>query len=183
MRDINIYALDSQLNMIAILKPTNIQWSRKYYENGYFSILLPLEQYSKEIAYIYTPDRPETGRVTQINYISEGDYTFEESVYYCSGEMLKKVFNDSDLLEFALDKLLYMTKEELIERYKKNKISEQDLEDIKRCCDNFKSYCSSRFCDNCDIHKFKKENGLNGLGLGTEICMLIYGYLFEKEGE
>ncbi len=53
MRDINIYALDNQLNMIAILKPTNIQWSRKYYENGYFSILLPLEQYSKEIAYIY----------------------------------------------------------------------------------------------------------------------------------
>ena len=39
MRDINIYALDNQLNMIAILKPTNIQWSRKYYENGYFSIL------------------------------------------------------------------------------------------------------------------------------------------------
>ena len=124
------------------------------------------------------------GKELTIYYISEdGDYTFDEANYYCSEEMLKKVFNDSDLLEFALDKLLYMTKEELIERYKKSKISEQDLEDIKRCCDNFKSYCSSRFCDNCDIHKFKKENGLNGLGLGTEICMLIYGYLFEKEGE
>ena len=124
------------------------------------------------------------GKELTIDFISEeGNYGFEESGYVCSEEMLKKVFNDSDLLEFALDKLLYMTKEELIERYKENKISEQDLEDIKRCCDNFKSYCSSRFCDNCDIHKFKKENGLNGLGLGTEICMLIYGYLFEKEGE
>ena len=124
------------------------------------------------------------GKELTIYYISEdGDYTFDEANYYCSEEILEKVFSDGDLLEFALDKLLYMTKEELIERYKKNKISEQDLEDIKRCCDNFKSYCSSRFCDNCDIHKLKKENGLNGLGLGTEICMLIYGYLFEKEGE
>ena len=90
MRDINIYALDNQLNMIAILKPTNIQWSRKYYENGYFSILLPLEQYSKEIAYIYTPDRPETGRVTQINYISE-NHSFYVSI---SGWFLERDLND-----------------------------------------------------------------------------------------
>ena len=33
------------------------------------------------------------GKELTINYISEGDYTFEESVYYCSGEMLEKVFN------------------------------------------------------------------------------------------
>ena len=32
------------------------------------------------------------GKELTINYISEGDYTFEESVYYCSGEMLEKVF-------------------------------------------------------------------------------------------
>lgn len=90
MKDINIYALDNQLNMVAILKPTNIQWTRKYYDNGYFSLLLPLEQYSKDIAFIYTPDRPETGRVTQINYISEG-HSFYVSI---SGWFLEKDLND-----------------------------------------------------------------------------------------
>ena len=123
------------------------------------------------------------GKELTIDRISrQGNYILKEGRFYYSEEMLEKINDTDDLLEFALEKL-NMTKEELRREYKKNKISEQDLEDIKRCCDNFKSYCSSRFCDNCDIHKFKKENGLNGLGLGTEICMLIYGYLFEKEGE
>ena len=118
------------------------------------------------------------GKELTINYISEGDYTFEESVYYCSEEMLKKVFNDGDLLEFALDKLLYMTKEELIEKYKENKIDKQELEDMKKRCNDFENYCSSRCCDDCDINKFQKRNGLNRLG--TRNCMLIYEYLFKK---
>ena len=123
------------------------------------------------------------GKELTIDFISEeGNYGFEESGYVCSEEMLKKVFNDSDLLEFALDKLLYMTKEELIERYKENKIDKQDLEDMIKRSKDFENYCSSRCCDDCDINKFQKRNGLNRLG--TRNCMLIYEYLFsEKEGE
>ena len=49
----------------------------------------------------------------------QGNYTFEESNYYCSEEMLEKLFNDSDLLKFALDKF-NITKEELIKEYKED---------------------------------------------------------------
>ena len=112
------------------------------------------------------------GKELTIDFISEeGNYGFEESGYVCSAEMLKKVFNDSDLLEFALDKLLYMTKEELIERYKKSKISEQDLEDMKKRCKDFGNYCNYRCCDTCDVYKFKKRNNMKELG--TRNCMLI----------
>ena len=58
------------------------------------------------------------GKELTVYYISpQGNYTFEESNYYCSEEMLEKLFNDSDLLKFALDKF-NITKEELIKEYK-----------------------------------------------------------------
>ena len=120
------------------------------------------------------------GKELTIYYISEdGDYTFDEANYYCSEEMLEKVFSDGDLLEFALDKLLYMTKEELIERYKENKIDKQDLEDMIKRSKDFKSYCdNNKFCIDCDVHKFQKRHGLDGLD--TKNCMLVYEYLFKK---
>ena len=119
------------------------------------------------------------GKELTIDFISEeGNYGFEESSYVCSEEMLKKVFNDSDLLEFALDKLLYMTKEELIEKYKENNIDKQELEDMKKRCKDFGNYCNYRCCDTCDVYKFKKRNNMKELG--TRNCMLIYEYLFKK---
>lgn len=122
------------------------------------------------------------GKELTIDFISEkGNYGFEESGYVCSEEMLKKVFNDSDLLEFALDKLLDMTKEELIEKYKENNIDKQELEDMKKRCKDFENYCNYRCCDTCDVYKFKKRNNMKELG--TRNCMLIYEYLFKKEGE
>ena len=119
------------------------------------------------------------GKELTIDFISEeGNYGFEESGYVCSEEMLKKVFNDSDLLEFALDKLLYMTKEELIERYKENKIDKQDLEDMIKRSKDFENYCDGRFCNDCIVYKFQKREGLGRLS--TKNCMLVYEYLFKK---
>ena len=70
-----------------------------------------------------------------IDYVSDdGDYTFEEGNYYCSEEMLEKVFSDGDLLEFALGKLNIAKEElekELREEYEKNKIDKQVGEHIK----------------------------------------------------
>ena len=116
------------------------------------------------------------GKELTIDFISEeGNYGFEESSYVCSEEMLKKVFNDSDLLEFALDKLLDMTKEELIEKYKENKIDKQELEDMKERYNDLESYCSKTECNNCDVYKFKKRHGI-----GAGNCILVYEYLFKK---
>ena len=121
------------------------------------------------------------GKEVTIDGISkQGNYTLEESCYYYSEEMLEKVNDTDDLLEFALSKL-NMTKEELRREYKKNKISEQIIEDIEKRCKDFENYCSSRGCGDCDIEKFIKRNNMKDTG--TRRCMLIYEHLFEKEGE
>ena len=121
------------------------------------------------------------GKEATIDGISkQGNYTLEESCYFYSEEMLEKVNDTDDLLEFALGKL-NMTKEELRREYEKNKIGEQIVEDIEKRCKDFENYCSSRGCGDCDIEKFIKRNNMKDTG--TRRCMLIYEYLFEKEGE
>ena len=123
------------------------------------------------------------GKELTIDRISrQGNYILKEGRFYYSEEMLEKVNDTDDLLEFALSKL-NMTKEELRREHKKNKINEQELEDIKRCCDNFGRYCNRNCCNTCAISEFKRQNSLNEFELGRESCILIYKYLFEKEGE
>ena len=121
------------------------------------------------------------GKELTIDRISrQGNYILKEGRFYYSEEMLEKVTDTDDLLEFALGKL-NMTKEELRREYEKNKISEQIVEDVIKRCEDFESYCSSRGCGDCDIEKFIKRNNMKDTG--TRRCMLIYEYLFEKEGE
>ena len=119
------------------------------------------------------------GKELTIDYIDkDGDYTFEEGNYYCSEEMLEKVFSDGDLLEFALGKLNIAKEElekELREEYKKNKIDKQDLEDMKKRYNDLESHCSKTECSTCDVYKFKKRNGI-----GAGNCILVYEYLFNK---
>lgn len=74
LKGLSIIALGKDYELISILSYTNLQWNRKYYEPGTFSIEIPLEQYSSEYKYIYTNDRPEMGVITQINYIAKADY-------------------------------------------------------------------------------------------------------------
>ena len=106
----------------------------------------------------------------------KGNYEIEESYFFLSDEMLEKVDDDNtdNLLEFALDKF-GISKEELEEEYKKNKIKEQELEDMKKRCNDFESYCSKTECNTCEVYKFKKRNGI-----GAGNCILVYEYLFNK---
>lgn len=121
------------------------------------------------------------GKELTIDRISrQGNYILKEGRYYYSEEMLEKVTDTDDLLEFALEKL-NMTKDELEEEYEKNKIGEQIVEDVEKRCKDFESYCSSRGCGDCDIEKFIKRNNMKDTG--TRCCMLIYEHLFKKEGE
>ena len=121
------------------------------------------------------------GKELTIDRISrQGNYILKEGRFYYSEEMLEKINDTDDLLEFALSKL-NMTKEELRREYKKNKTEKQIVEDVIKRCEDFESYCSSRGCGDCDIEKFIKRNNMKDTG--TRRCMLIYEYLFEKEGE
>ena len=121
------------------------------------------------------------GKELTIDRISrQGNYILKEGRCYYSEEMLEKVNDTDDLLEFALGKL-NMTKEELRREYENSKTEKQIVEDVIKRCEDFESYCSSRGCGDCDIEKFIKRNNMKDTG--TRRCMLIYEYLFEKEGE
>ena len=121
------------------------------------------------------------GKELTIDRISQqGNYILKEGRFYYSEEMLEKVNDTDDLLEFALGKL-NMTKEELRREHKKSKTEKQIVEDVRKRCEDFESYCSSRGCGDCDIEKFIKRNNMKDTG--TRRCMLIYEHLFKKEGE
>ena len=121
------------------------------------------------------------GKELTIDRISrQGNYILKEGRFYYSEEMLEKINDTDDLLEFALNKF-NMTKEELRREYENSKTEKQIVEDVIKRCEDFESYCSSRGCGDCDIEKFIKRNNMKDTG--TRRCMLIYEYLFEKEGE
>ena len=125
------------------------------------------------------------GKELTIDYIDkDDDYTFEEGNYYCSEEMLEKVFSDGDLLEFALGKLNIAKEElekELREEYEKNKTEKQIVENISKRYRDFENYCNGKCCDDCDVEKFLKRNNMKEVSAGN--CILIYEHLFNKEGE
>ena len=111
----------------------------------------------------------------------QGNYILNDGrTLYYSEEVLEKVNDTDDLLEFALDKL-NMTKEELRREYENSKTEKQIVEDVIKRCEDFESYCSSRGCGDCDVEKFIKRNNMKDTG--TRRCMLIYEHLFKKEGE
>ena len=121
------------------------------------------------------------GKELTIDRISrQGNYILKEGRFYYSEEMLEKINDTDDLLEFALNKF-NMTKEELRREYENSKTEKQIVEDVIKRCEDFENYCSSRGCGDCDIEKFIKRNNMKDTG--TRRCMLIYEYLFEKEGE
>ncbi len=88
MSAFNVIALDKNFQIVSLIRFTNLQWNRKYYEMGSFSIGIPLEQYSPDIKYIYTKDRPEMGKVTQRNYAEQLGYSYMQlSGYFLEKEL------------------------------------------------------------------------------------------------
>ncbi len=64
-------ALDANYQIVSLLVFSNLQWNRKYHEAGTFSMQIPLWLYSPSMMYIYTKDRKELGRISQVNYIDD----------------------------------------------------------------------------------------------------------------
>lgn len=87
-----LIALDKEFNMITPLAPINVQWNRKYHEPGSFSIQLPLDQYSADMKYLYTKDRPEVGKITQKNYAEKNGFAYMQlSGYFLENELNRHV--------------------------------------------------------------------------------------------
>lgn len=80
----DLYALDSSFQLVSIGIPyDNLQWSRRYYESGFFMVQLPLRVYDPSWDYIGTKDRPELGMIQQRQYSGEGDVQVLLSGFFC----------------------------------------------------------------------------------------------------
>ena len=64
------------------LKYFDLVWDRKYYESGQFSVQVMASDYSADMAYIYTNDRPELGVVQCVEYSDEGHMVSISGYFY-----------------------------------------------------------------------------------------------------
>lgn len=85
-----LLALDENFNPIRYLNYINLQWDRAYYECGTFSVRLSASEYSSDIAYLYTKDRPETGIAQKVLY----ETTIKGAFVQISGFFLEHILND-----------------------------------------------------------------------------------------
>lgn len=70
------------------LKYFDLLWHRKYYETGQFSVQIKAGDYSPDMAYLYTKDRPELG------IIQCRQYTDDDSMVVLSGFFYERKLSD-----------------------------------------------------------------------------------------
>lgn len=84
-----LIGLNSSFQTVKTLRCVNIQWNRRYYEAGDFSIQLCAHDWDAAIAYIYTSARPETGTVEKV----ETEHTVKGDFVHVSGYFLEGMLN------------------------------------------------------------------------------------------
>lgn len=85
-----LLALDASFHPVGYLPCLNIQWDRKYYEVGQFSVQVAAGAYTPAMAYLYTPDRPETGIIQKVELTE----TIKGHFVQLSGFFLEAIPND-----------------------------------------------------------------------------------------
>lgn len=85
-----LLALDSGFQPVSYLPYFNLQWDREYYEIGQFSVQIAAAAYKSEMAYLYTPDRPETGIIQKVELTE----TIKGRFVQLSGYFLEAILND-----------------------------------------------------------------------------------------
>lgn len=84
-------ALDSRFQtLVEHLPYFNLQWTREYYTVGQFSVQIAAAAYMPQMAYLYTPDRPETGIIQKVELTE----TIKGRFIQLSGYFLEAILND-----------------------------------------------------------------------------------------
>ena len=86
----HLLALDAAFQPVAYLPYFNLQWTREYYQPGQFSVQIAAADYLPAMAYLYTPDRPETGIVQKVELTE----TVKGRFVQLSGYFLEAFLND-----------------------------------------------------------------------------------------
>lgn len=80
----DIYALDAHYNVISVGIPyVNLQWTRRYYDFGEFTVQVALENYDPNWAFIGTPERPELGMVQKVFQTGSESVNVQISGFFC----------------------------------------------------------------------------------------------------
>ena len=95
-----LLALDKDFQPVGYLIPLNLQWTREYYTIGQFSIQVAAEGYTPDMAYLYRPDRPETGIIQKVQlteslkgrFVQLSGYTYTNFAQYMDYEALAKKY-------------------------------------------------------------------------------------------
>ena len=85
-----LLALDAEFQPVAYLPYLNLQWSREYYKVGQFSVRVGVSEYDPTMAYLYSPDRPETGIIQKVELTE----TVKGRFVQLSGCFLEAILND-----------------------------------------------------------------------------------------
>ena len=75
---------------MGFLVPLTLQWTREYYTIGQFSVQIEAGGYDAAMAYLYRPDRPETGIIQKVQRTESIKGRFVQ----LSGYFLEAVLND-----------------------------------------------------------------------------------------
>ena len=86
----NLALMDKDFNIIKYFKYINLQWIRRYYEPGEFSVQLPASEYMADAVYLFTKDRPELGLVQKRQY-ADG---YDGEIIQLSGYFFEYKLND-----------------------------------------------------------------------------------------
>ena len=85
-----LLALDAGFQPVAYLPYFNLQWTREYYQPGQFSVQIAAADFQPDMAYLYTPDRPETGIIQKVELTE----TIKGRFVQLSGYFLEAILND-----------------------------------------------------------------------------------------
>lgn len=74
----------------------DLMWNRKYYETGNFSVQICAADYSPDMAYIYTEERPELGMVQCVEFSDSDNMVVLSGLFYerkLADKIVYPVFN------------------------------------------------------------------------------------------
>lgn len=79
-----VFALDKDYRLIAVAIPyTNLQWNRRYYDFGDFTMEVTLSSYDPNWAFIGTSERPELGMIQKVRKSGDDDIRVTVSGFFC----------------------------------------------------------------------------------------------------
>lgn len=102
---LEVFAADAAMNRLTGPIPyTSLEWDRKYYEPGQFTMQVPQGVFSPEWAYVCCSTRPEVGIVQKVEHSDGAGAYYGADVVTVSGFFLEETLNNLVFLveEYAL---------------------------------------------------------------------------------